>query len=163
MEEYLEQVETGSTTSTTVINEAKEELKKAIIFFEQNEKEIGTQLGKSLITGDKENNLQAKITVLGSCPVCRKGSLIIKKSNKTKKRFAGCSLFSTTKCNVALPLPQKGTIKSVNKICETCKWPIILGTGYNQKKRYQWRFCINTQCPSKNKIKEKTNQDNNQI
>jgi DNA topoisomerase-1 len=163
MEENLEQIETGSTTSTTVVNDAKEELKKVITFFEQNEKEIGIQLGKVLVTGDREKNPYSKITILGSCPVCRKGSLIIKKAIKTKKRFAGCSLYSTDKCNVTAPLPQNGTLKSINKLCETCKWPIISGTGYNQKKRYQWQFCINTQCPSKNKIGKKTNLNDNQI
>jgi DNA topoisomerase I len=162
MEENLEQIETGSSTSTIVVNDAKEELKKAITFFEQNEKEIGIQLGKALVAGGEEKNHLSKITILGSCPVCRKGSLIIKKAIKTKKRFVGCSLFSTNKCGVTAPLPQSGTIKGINKLCETCKWPIVSGTGYNQKKRYQWQFCINTQCPSKNKIKEKTNLNDNQ-
>ena len=92
MEENLEQIETGSSTSTTVVNDAKEELNKAITFFEQNEKEIGIQLGKVLVAGDVEKNPYSKITILGSCPICRKGSLIIKKAIKTKKRFAGCSL-----------------------------------------------------------------------
>ena len=154
MEENLEQIETGSSTITTVINEAKEELKKAITFFEQNKKEIGIQLGKILVTGNKEKNLHSKITILGACPVCMEGSLVIKKTIKSRKRFAGCSLFPINKCNVTAPLPQNGTIKSINKLCETCKWPIVSGTGYNQKKRYQWQFCINTKCPSKNKIKE---------
>ena len=152
MEESLEQIETGASSSKTVVNEAKEELKKDITLFEKNEKEIGIQLCKALVTEDKEKNPSAKITILGICPACRKGRLIIKKAIKTKKRFVGCSLFSTNKCNVTAPLPQKGTIKSINKLCETCKWPIVSGTGYNQKKRYQWEFCINTQCPSKNKI-----------
>jgi len=156
MEENLEQIESGSSTSTTVVNNAKEELKKAIEFFEQNEKEIGIQLGKALVKGDREKNPPFKITILGICPICRKGSLTIKKAIKTKKRFVGCSLFSTNKCNVTAPLPQNGTIKSINKSCEICKWPIVSGTGYNQNKRYQWQFCINAQCPSKNKIEEKT-------
>ena len=156
MEENLEQIESGSSTSTTIVNNAKEELKKAIAFFEQNEKEIGIQLGKALAKGDREKNPPFKITILGICPICRKGNLMIKKAIKTKKRFVGCSLFSTNKCNVTAPLPQNGTIKSINKSCEICKWPIVSGTGYNQKKRYQWQFCINAQCPSKNKIKEKT-------
>jgi DNA topoisomerase-1 len=163
MEENLEQIETGSSTSTTVVNDAKEELKKAITLFEQNEKYIGIQLGKALVTtGGKEKNPPSKFTILGSCPVCRKGSLMIKKAIKTKKRFAGCSLFSTNKCNVTAPLPQNGKIKSTSKSCETCKWPIVSGTGYNQKKRYQWQFCINAQCPSKSKVERKTNLNDNQ-
>ncbi len=66
MEENLEQIETGSSTSTTVVNDAKEELKKAITFFEQNEKEIGIQLGKVLVAGDGEKNPYSKITILGA-------------------------------------------------------------------------------------------------
>ena len=115
MEENLEQIESGSSTSTKVVNNAKEELKKAIAFFEQNEKEIGIQLGKALVKGDREKNPSFKITILGICPICRKGSLMVKKAIKTKKRFVGCSLFSTNKCNVTAPLPQNGTIKSINK------------------------------------------------
>lgn len=162
MEENLEKIETGSYTSTSVVNEAKEKLKKAIAYFEQNEKEIGIQLGKALETGDK-GIISPKISFLGICPVCKKGKLIVKKSKKTKKRFVGCSLFLSTKCNVIAPLPQNGTIKSTNRLCESCKWPIVLGTGYNQNKRYQWQFCINTQCPSINKREEKTNSNEKQI
>ena len=47
------------------------------------------------------------------------------------------------------PLPQKGTIKSTGKKCEKCSWPIIVAGSYNQGKRYQWEFCINSQCPLK--------------
>jgi DNA topoisomerase I len=163
MEEHLEQIEIGSTTSKIVINDAKEEIKRNIIFFEQNEKEIGIKIGKTLIEPCNQKNYPSKITILGSCPVCRNGNLIIKKSIKTKKRFAGCSLFSVNKCNATAPLPQNGTIKSINKLCETCEWPIVSGTRYDQKKRYQMQFCINTQCPSKNKIEEKTDLNNDQI
>jgi DNA topoisomerase-1 len=163
MEEHLEQIEIGSTTSKIVINDAKEEIKRNIIFFEQNEKEIGIKIGKTLIEPCKQKNYHSKITILGSCPVCRNGNLIIKKSIKTKKRFAGCSLFSVNKCNATAPLPQNGTVKSINKLCETCEWPIVSGTRYDQKKRYQLQFCINTQCPSKNKIEEKTDLNNDQI
>ena len=92
MEENLEQIETGSSTSTTVVNDAKEELIKAITFFEQNEKEIGIQLGKALVTGDREKNPYSKITILGRCPVCRKGKLGNKKSNQDQKKV--CRLFS---------------------------------------------------------------------
>jgi DNA topoisomerase-1 len=162
MEQHLEQIEIGLTPSKIVINNAKEEIKRNIIFFEQNEKEIGNKISKTLIEAPKEKNFSSKITILGSCPVCRNGNLIIKKSIKTKKRFVGCSLFSINKCNATAPLPQNGTIKSISKLCEACKWPIVSGTKYNQKKRHQLRFCINTQCPSKNKIEGKIDLNNDQ-
>lgn len=151
MEENLEKIEIGTSTRSSVVNNAKEELTKAFASFEQNKKEIGIQLAGALETEFQEKDHFSKITILGNCPVCMIGNLIIKKSIKTKKRFVGCSLFSTNKCNVTAPIPQTGTIKSVNKLCETCKWPIVMGAGYNQKKKYQWNFCLNAQCPSKTK------------
>ena len=86
--------------------------------------------------------------ILGVCPVCNRGNLVIKKSNKKKKRFAGCSLYSSDKCTATSPLPQKGRIKNTGKICTECTWPIIKCT-YSLPTKHQWQFCINTQCHQK--------------
>lgn len=142
MEEQLEKIESDKVKSDIVIDYAKNKLKETIVFFKENQKEIGNQISNAVLS---TNNLQQ--VILGSCPVC-KGNLIIKKSNKTKKRFVGCSNYSTSKCNATAPLPQKGIIKSTGKTCSECKWPFIETIFYAQEKR-KWQFCINVLCPSK--------------
>jgi DNA topoisomerase-1 len=74
---------------------------------------------------------------------------VVKKAIKSKKRFAGCTNYASVKCLATSPLPQKGMIKGTGKKCEKCNWPIISASGINQGKRYQWEFCINSQCLTK--------------
>jgi DNA topoisomerase-1 len=143
MEEHLEEIELGKAKSEFVVDFAKEKLNEAIAFFKQNQKDIGVQISNAVITTG--NSQQA---TLGTCPICNKGNLIIKRSNKTKKRFAGCSKYSSIKCIATAPLPQKGTIKSTGKTCTECKWPLIKCI-YSRPTKHRWIFCINIQCPSK--------------
>lgn len=158
MEEQLEEIEMGKSTSNQVIDYARNKLVEAITLFNQNQKEIGQEISNAFTSVSKNypGLKPATSTILGVCPVCIKGNLLIKKAIKTKKRFVGCSHYSTDKCLATAPLPQKGTIKGIAKKCTSCKWPIVSATGSNQGKKYKWQFCINAQCPSKtdtNKIK----------
>jgi len=143
MEEQLEEIELGKANSDVVIEYAKNKLKETIILFKENQKEIGLQITNAVVT---TNNKQE--VILGVCPICNKGNLIIKRSNKSKKRFVGCSLYSSNKCTATASLPQKGTIKSTGKNCTECRWPIIKST-YSRQAKHQWHFCINIQCLSK--------------
>ena len=162
METQLEQIESGNTTSVQVVEKARDEIKKAIKSFDLNESKIGKEISTALETNRTTTTSFRKPTAtatLGACPVCKKGNLIIKKAIKSKKRFAGCTNYSSTKCLATSPLPQKGTIKSTGKKCEKCSWPIIVAGSYNQGKRYQWEFCINSLCPLK--IPKNSNNKNN--
>ncbi|MDQ4073195.1 MAG: DNA topoisomerase [Thermoproteota archaeon] len=157
MESELEEIERGNRNSESVIGEAKDKLKESISFLEKNQKEIGIQISNSiLVTGDVGINKdfkQRQPAKLGRCPTCGKGDLIVKRSGKTKKRFAGCSAFSSNKCTVTAPLPQKGTIKSAGKTCEMCRWPFVRSSAYIRQEaergERQWQFCLNPQCPLK--------------
>jgi len=53
------------------------------------------------------------------------------------------------KCTATASLPLKGMIRGTEKVCDRCKWPIILATGINEGKKYQWRLCLNSECPLK--------------
>ena len=151
METQLEQIESGNATSVQVVEDARNQIKEAIQSFRLNDSKIGQEIASALevnrttITSRKPT----VIPTLGTCPVCKSGNLIIKKAIKSKKRFAGCTNYSSSKCLATSPLPQKGTIKNTEKKCEKCNWPIISGSGHNEGKRYQWEFCINSQCPLK--------------
>ncbi len=152
METQLEQIESGNTTSVQVVENARNQIKDAIQSFNINESKIGQEISSALEANRTSNPSRnhAALSTLGSCPLCKSGNLVIKKAIKSKKRFAGCTNYSSAKCVATSPLPQKGTIKSTGKKCEKCNWPIISASGHNQGKRYQWEFCINSQCPLKN-------------
>ena len=160
METQLEQIESGNTTSVQVVDKARSQIKEAIQSFYLNESKIGKEISSALEVNRTTSPWRkpTAIATLGTCPVCKSGNLIVKKAIKSKKRFAGCTNYSSTKCLATSPLPQKGTIKSTGKKCEKCNWPIISGSGHNEGKRYRWEFCINSQCPLK--ISSKCNNKN---
>ena len=107
MEELLEGIEFGNDRSDSVIKYAKAKLNEVIIPFKEKEIEIGNRITVALnITKNKQQ------MVLGPCPVCGKGSLKIIKSRRTKKRFVGCSNYSSGVCKATAPLPQKGSIRT---------------------------------------------------
>ncbi len=151
METQLEQIESGNTTSVQVVDNARNQIKEAIQSFNLNDSKIGQEISSALEVNRKTitSRNPTAIATLGTCPICRSGNLIVKKAVKSKKRFAGCTNYSSAKCLATSSLPQKGTIKSTGKKCEKCNWPIISGSGHNEGKRYQWEFCINSQCPLK--------------
>ena len=151
MEIQLEQIESGNTTSVQVVDNARDQIKKAIQSFNLNESKIGQEISSALEVNKTTGSWRKPIAVitLGTCPVCKNGNLVVKKAIKSKKRFAGCTNYASVKCLATSPLPQKGMIKGTGKKCEKCNWPVISAFGNNQGKRYQWEFCINSQCPLK--------------
>ena len=144
MEGQLEEIELGKSKSTVVIESAVDHLKGAMLIFKEKEVEIGKQITDAILSSQ---NQQQQIS-LGTCPQCRRGILKIIRSSTTKKRFIGCSNYSTGMCKATAPLPQKGSIKASGKICTQCSWPIAKAFYVRRTKR-QWEFCINIRCPSK--------------
>ena len=142
MEEKLEEIESGKARSSLVIENAIDKLKEAIVTFKENEIDVGRQITYAVVVSQ---NKQQQI-VVGTCPLCSKGVLKIVRSALTKKRFIGCSSYSSGVCKATAPLPQKGSIKTTGRICAVCRWP-VLKTVYAAK--HHWEFCINMQCPSK--------------
>ena len=143
MEELLEGIEIGADRSDFVIKYSIAKLKEAIIPFKEKEIEIGNRITDAVnVTRDKQQ------MILGTCPVCGKGSLKIITSRKTKKRFVGCSNYSSGECKATAPLPQKGSIRTTGEICSSCRWP-VLENVYFREAKYRWKFCINIQCPTK--------------
>jgi DNA topoisomerase-1 len=145
MEEQLEAIESGKAGTSNVINFAIAKLREAIVPVKEQEIEIGNQ-----ITRGVNITMQKQQIVVGNCPICSKGDLKIKRSNRTKKRFVGCSNFLAGACKASAPLPQRGIIRSKGEVCSICRWPII-ETIYSGRTRYSRQACINTQCPSNTK------------
>ena len=117
METQLEQIESGNTTSVQVVDNARNQVKVAIQSFNLNDSKIGQEISSALEVNRKTitSRNPTAIATLGTCPICRSGNLIIKKAVKSKKRFAGCTNYSSAKCLATSSLPQKGTIKSTGK------------------------------------------------
>jgi DNA topoisomerase-1 len=134
MEEQLERVEQGAAEPVAVIEYAVNRLVASLEAFRNGAHEIGLEIGAA----SKPDN------VLGSCPVCKTGSLRTIRSKKTRKRFVGCSNYANG-CRASAPLPQKGIIK-VAKTCR-CDWPIVKVVFARRAK--PWQICVNAQCPYK--------------
>jgi DNA topoisomerase-1 len=143
-EAQLEEIETGKLKSTVLLENTIEKLKRTVISFKKNEIDIGDHITDALIITRKQQQ-----TILGSCPLCRSGHLKIIRSSRTKKRFVGCSNYTSGKCKATAPLPQNGFIQTTGKKCSECQWP-ILRTVYIHQGSHPWKFCINSLCPSKN-------------
>lgn len=100
-------------------------------------------LGRELDSMSKSTRYKKR--VLGKCPVCGKGNLIIVVSKKTGKRFVGCTNYPT--CKASMPLPQRGIIRSAG-VCKKCGWPLIKVTIGKKS----FTTCVNINCPSKKKV-----------
>jgi len=152
MEERLSNIESGTSSSDSVIRQAQITVRRGLESFLKNQVEIGKEISLSLNTDSQTISLESKrprVIILGRCPVCKKGNLIIKSSAKTKKRFAGCSNYSIDRCSATAPIPLKGLIRGTDKNCDRCKWPIVMATGNSGGKKYQWSLCLNKECPLK--------------
>jgi DNA topoisomerase-1 len=149
MEEQLEGIELGKVKSSFVIDYAINKIKEAVVPFKENETQIGREITDAVIISHNKQQ------VLGTCPVCGKGVLKIIRSAVSKKRFVGCSNYSSGTCKASAPLPQKGSIKASGKTCTLCRWPVVKALYIRQAKRH-WEFCINVQCPSKSTKQHKS-------
>lgn len=128
-----------------VIKKAEEALTKISKDFKKQEKEIGKELNEAnqaIFEQEKQdNNLHIK------CPACKKGEITIKYTPRFKSYFLACT--SYPECKQTFPLPSQSLIKKTDKICEYCKWPMLL--RIKQGKR-PWIFCPNPKCESKKEL-----------
>ena len=126
------------------MQEAVEALKPVLASLKENEKAVGEQLSRAV----QETKLEER--VVGTCPSCKDGKLVIMHSKKTGKRFVGCTNYFRGTCKTAFPLPQRGVVKPSGKTCSTCGSPVVL--VWIRGKR-PWNLCLNPECPSKSKEK----------
>jgi len=143
IEHEMDAIQQGTQTKRVVIQKALKALKLVISELKENEMAIGTKLSLAL----QQARTQEK--TVGSCPKCAEGRLLILRSKKSGKRFVGCTNYFQGKCNMALPLPQTGSIKCLG-ICKSCSCPII--AVYIRGKK-PLKICINPNCPQKEKTK----------
>jgi DNA topoisomerase-1 len=145
LEAKINEIQRGTETKQTVLQDAIEILKPVTSELKEKESAIGKQLDQAL----KQAMLQERL--VGACPKCADGKLVILRSKKTGKRFVGCTNYFKDKCNVTFPLPQTGTIKALDKTCKVCGCPTLY---ILMKGRHPWTLCLGPNCPSKGAKKQ---------
>ncbi len=142
LEERMDSVQQGKETREAILSDAVENLKTVTANLKENEQAIGEQLSRAIQTAKLEEN------VVGACPTCKTGKLVILHSKKTRKRFVGCTNYFTGTCKTAFPLPQRGYVKPSGKACKSCGRSTV---QVLLKGKHPWNLCLNPSCPSKNK------------
>jgi DNA topoisomerase-1 len=138
LEEKMERIQSQSENREKVLAEAIQTLKPMLDTFKENEQKIGETLAEAI----RKTKMQER--VLGNCPNCGTGKLMILYSRKTKKRFIGCTNYFQNICKTSFPLPQRGAVKPLGKNCRACGWPVLQVRIY---RRRPWMLCFNPQCP----------------
>ena len=143
LEYKMEQIRNGIINRKTVLEEVVKQLKSQLEHFKEREESIGEALSKAT------KRIQTQLPIVGKCPTCETGDLVIICSRKTKKRFIGCSNYFKGICKTSFPLPQHGTVKPIKNHCKTCGWPQVL---VRLRSRKPWTLCINPNCNQKSGI-----------
>ncbi len=121
-----------------VIDKAKQTITNIAEDFDKNEKKIGQEL---LVANIQLREQQREENTLTQCPICKKGSLAITYSRKTRRHFIACNAYPD--CKTTYSLPPNGMIKKTNKICEHCGFPLLMNLKRGRK---PWVFCFNREC-----------------
>jgi DNA topoisomerase-1 len=140
LEERMNEIQQRKETREDVLLNAIEILKPATEKLKEKERIIGAQLSQAL----KKFKLEERI--IGVCPVCQNGKLMILYSRKTGKRFVGCTNYFEGNCKTAFPLPQRGFVRPLGNICGSCGWPTV---RIWMKGKRPWNLCFNPKCISK--------------
>ena len=137
-EREMEEIEKGRVSSEKVIEEGKETIIQISKKFKENESKIGEALAASV-----RSMKTAEKTSLGKCFRCD-GNLVMRRSKMGQ--FIGCDNYP--KCTFTMSLP-RGKIVVGGK-CKQCDYTILRVIG-----KKSWSFCINPQCPSREKFKKR--------
>ena len=146
-EEDMDKIREGKEKQENVLEKAKRILIGLLNDFKKKEKQIGNDLLQSLqLTRDIQN-------YIGICPTCKEGKLMIRHGKFGK--FIACDKYP--ECKTTFKLPGLGLVKNSEKICEFCKYPMILVI---QKGKRPQEVCINSRCSSKGTVAEQAQYKN---
>lgn len=122
-----------------VLADAVRTLRPMIRELKSNKLQIGKQLSNAL------EKVRLEQSIIGACPNCKNGKLLVIHSKRTGKRFVGCTNYFTGLCKTSFALPQKGKIMTNARKCDVCGWPRV-----QAQMRGKTRFlCFNPDCKSK--------------
>ncbi|MCL5101737.1 MAG: DNA topoisomerase I [Candidatus Marsarchaeota archaeon] len=112
LEDDMEGISEKKKTEAEVLEHGKKMLLEALELFDKNRQQVSTELKSSFM----------EASILGKCPRCGTGDLIIRHS-RIGKQFVACTNYP--KCTNTYPLPQKAKIVPTGNVCEYCKTPIV--------------------------------------
>jgi len=145
LEERMNEIQQGKETRENVLRGAIEILKPVTEKLKEKEQIIGARLSQAIQKAKLEER------IIGACPICQNGKLVVLRSKKTGKRFVGCTNYFEGTCKAAFPLPQKGLVKPLGNVCKSCGWPTV---RIWMKGKRTWNLCLNPKCPIKEKWSE---------
>ncbi|MBT8171246.1 DNA topoisomerase I [Candidatus Bathyarchaeota archaeon] len=137
IENKMDQIQKGKLKGEEVLSNITQQLLPPLENFKKNEDIIGEFLSKTT----ERTQLEKK--VVGSCPTCKSGELVILHSRKTRKRFIGCTNYFKDLCDTSFSLPQRGIIKTTKNLCKICGWSQVL---VRFRSRKSWNLCFNPNC-----------------
>jgi len=140
LEQRMEKIQASGETREKVLDDVVNILKPALEQLKTNENSIGEKLSSAMANGKLEER------IVGTCPVCKTGKLIILRSKKTGKQFIGCSNYFNGRCSTSFALPQMSLVSVTSKVCRHCGWPVVL---MRARGRHAWMLCFNPECPKK--------------
>jgi DNA topoisomerase-1 len=140
MEETMDKIRAESEKRENVLSKSVKTLKPILRSLKENESAIGELLSGVV----RQSRLEERI--IGQCPACRTGRLVILRSRKSGKRFVGCTSYFDGLCNTSFPLPQRGTLRPSGRTCHECGWPTV---KVRENGARIWIACFNPQCPLK--------------
>jgi DNA topoisomerase-1 len=142
LEERMNDIQQGNETRENVLRDTIEILKLVTEQLKEKERVIGERLSQALM------NARLEERVIGACPVCKNGKLVILRSRTSGKRFIGCTNYFEGTCKTSFPLPQKGLAKPTGTVCKSCGWNTV---RIWIKGNRPWNLCFNPLCPAKKK------------
>jgi len=146
LEESMNEIQQGKETRENVLKDTIEILKPVTEKLIEKEHIIGASLSQALQKAKLEER------VVGACPICKNGKLVLLRSRKTGKRFIGCTNYFEGTCKTSFPIPQKGLVKPLGNVCKNCGWHTV---WIWIKGKRSWNLCFNPKCPLKEERKEK--------
>jgi DNA topoisomerase-1 len=138
LEGEMEEIGGGKKTKAGVVEESRRMLDRVLKEMVDSHDKISASL----------RTASTNAYIAGKCPLCGSDLRMIV-SRKTKKRFVGCSLYP--KCTQSYPLPQQGRIDFTDRVCDSCKAPVIQVMG--KGRRYE--MCLTMDCETKKDWKKK--------
>jgi DNA topoisomerase-1 len=146
LEEKMDKIQANSEKRENVLVDVVEILTPVVEKLKEKEQIIGEQLSNAV------RNAKLNERTIGTCPICKTGKLTILYSQRTGKRFIGCTNYFKGLCKTSFPLPQRGTTKPLKMNCRGCGWPTIY---VRIKGRRPWTLCFNPDCPLKEERKHR--------
>jgi DNA topoisomerase-1 len=140
LEDRIDRICQNSEKRENVLAGTIKVLKSVLKELKQKEGEIGERLSSAAERARLEER------IIGACPICKTGKLLLIYSKKSGKRFVGCTNYFKGLCKASFALPQRGTIKLHSRNCSGCGWPTV---QVRMRGRRTWVLCFNPDCPSK--------------